>query len=125
MARVLIYTAAYLLELPEDSKVSEEDILRKTYILDNDVENQGDIFHWVSGTSGFYDTEKDNIGKCSVCGAWTTDSDGKNTVNTVSYGAKVDGLLFCDEHLPLNHHRAFYSSKKENDLTASPGQGIK
>jgi len=125
MAHIFIYTVAYLMDLSQDPTINEEDVLKKTYVLDYDVESSGNTFHWISGRCGFYDTDKDNIGKCTVCGAWTTDLDACDAVDTVSYGAKIDGLLYCDEHLPPNHPRAFHSEKSETGACYYFGQSAK
>jgi hypothetical protein len=75
--------------------------------IENDVEINGYVFQWMSSLSGVCDTDVDNIGKCASCGVWTTDCDGPDPVNGVSYGARVNGVLLCDICLPKDHPRAF------------------
>lgn len=48
-----------------------------------------------------------NCGQCAECGVWTTDLDAPEIVPGLSHGARVDGRLLCDDHLPAGHPHAF------------------
>jgi hypothetical protein len=106
MARILICSASYLLLVTDDT-LEDEDISKKTYIFNKDVCENGDEFKWVSAREGLYDTDKDNIGKCATCGCWTTDLEADNPIDALQRGARIDGMLYCDEHLPVDHPIAF------------------
>ena len=108
MAKVLLYQINYLLELTEKHDGLEQgEIERLGKHLEECIEFNGNVFEWVSSVSGIFDTEKDNIGKCANCGAWTTDCGGSNPVKSVSNGAKIKEILLCDLCLPEDHPEAF------------------
>jgi len=108
MARVFLHQNTFLLELTEKyDELEEEEISRIAKCIEKNVECNGNIFRWISSTSGIYDTEKDNIGKCANCGTWTTDCEESNPVKDLNYGAKLKGVLFCDLCLPKDHPIAF------------------
>jgi hypothetical protein len=108
MAKILIVKSAYLLELPDECDLSnDEEIDQKANFLTEDFVNDGDLFSWVSARFGHYDTEIDNLGRCANCGAWTTDSESENNIAEVSIGAKINGILYCDICLPKGHPLAF------------------
>ena len=108
MAKILLHQNYFLLELTEKHDgLEQEEIERLGNHLEKNVEFNGSVFEWVSSVSGIFDTEKDNIGKCANCGAWTTDCDKQNYVKGVSNGAKLRGVLLCDLCLPKDHPRAF------------------
>lgn len=44
-----------------------------------------------------------NCGRCAICGTWCTDRERPGTILQISYGARVEGKLLCDEHLPEGH----------------------
>lgn len=48
-----------------------------------------------------------NCGQCAECSTWTTDLDASEPVPGLSHGARVDGRLLCDDHLPEGHEHAF------------------
>lgn len=48
-----------------------------------------------------------NCGQCVECGVWATDLDMTEPVAGLSHGARVDGRLLCDDHLPEGHQHAF------------------
>lgn len=48
-----------------------------------------------------------NCGQCGECGAWTTDLDAPEPVAGLSHGARIEGRLLCDDHLPEGHPHAF------------------
>ena len=108
MAKVLLHQSTFLLELTEKhDKIEQDEIERLAECLEENIEYNGNVFEWQSSKVGIFDTESDNIGKCANCGAWTTDCDGCNPVNGVSYGAKLNGVLLCDICLPKDHPKAF------------------
>ena len=48
-----------------------------------------------------------NLGRCSQCGEWTSDSRYEGYVEEVSNGSRVDGKWFCDICLPESHPNHF------------------
>jgi hypothetical protein len=48
-----------------------------------------------------------NCGQCTVCGGWVTDRERPDPVKGLCNGARVEGQLLCDEHLPAGHRLAF------------------
>ena len=47
------------------------------------------------------DPEADlNCGRCVVCGHWTTDGTRPEPLLPLGLGGRVEGRLYCDEHLP-------------------------
>jgi hypothetical protein len=48
-----------------------------------------------------------NSGRCAVCGTWVTDMDQPEPIHGLCIGARIDGRLLCDEHLPADHPGAF------------------
>lgn len=53
------------------------------------------------------DERTENSGRCAECDAWVTDVERSDTVSGLGPGARVDGRLLCDEHLPEGHPHAF------------------
>lgn len=53
------------------------------------------------------DPSAGNCGQCVECGAWVTDCDRPERIAGLTNGARVDGRLLCDEHLPRGHRWAF------------------
>ena len=75
--------------------------------FEQDIEKNGFKFVWSSSSTAFYDTEYDNIGKCTNCGCWTTDVNRKDAISDISRGTRIENLLYCDLCLPKNHPLAF------------------
>ena len=48
-----------------------------------------------------------NCGQCSVCKGWVSDVERPNPLRGLGIGARVEGRLLCDEHLPAGHPLAF------------------
>jgi hypothetical protein len=48
-----------------------------------------------------------NCGQCAVCGGWVTDRERPDPLKGLGNGARVEGRLLCDEHLPPGHRLAF------------------
>ena len=53
------------------------------------------------------DPAASNCGRCEACGTWVTDRDQPEALHGPTNGARVDGRLLCDEHLPRGHRWAF------------------
>lgn len=48
-----------------------------------------------------------NYGRCTKCGAWTSDWTKKMRISSFSNGAQVNGEWFCDLCLPEDHPNHF------------------
>jgi len=111
MAKIFIITTAYLLDLSDrgGAEIDEFALERPATeaLWQGALEVGRDVYKWSGGSLGWYDTEVNNIGKCATCGAWTTDYEAEDPIQEIQAGAKVDGLLYCDEHLPKDHKWAF------------------
>ena len=62
---------------------------------------------WVGTSYCDLDPSTMNCGRCAVCGVWTTDRERPEPIRGLSYGARFDGRLLCDEHLPEGHRWRF------------------
>ena len=53
--------------------------------------------------------ELDNeiCGKCTCCGAWTSNQDNEECVSSFSDGCCIDGKWLCDICLPSEHPKSF------------------
>ena len=49
-------------------------------------------------------------GKCSCCGAWTSDKDLAGSIDDFSDGCLIDGKWYCDICLPRSHPKSFWCS---------------
>lgn len=47
-------------------------------------------------------------GRCSICGAWTSDKDLEGSVDEFSNGCLIDGNWRCDICLPRSHPKSFW-----------------
>lgn len=47
-----------------------------------------------------------NCGQCAECQAWVTDVEASDHLPGLIHGARVDGRLLCDDHLPAGHPHA-------------------
>jgi len=107
LAKIFIHRSSHLLEIDCHCPFDEDKIELNSSCLEQDVESNGLHFKWSSSSIAFYDTEFNNIGKCSNCGCWTTDVNRDGAINDISKGARVSDLLYCDLCLPKNHPIAF------------------
>jgi hypothetical protein len=48
-----------------------------------------------------------NCGRCEVCGVWVTDREREEPLAGLPWGARLDGRLLCEDHLPPDHPWAF------------------
>ncbi|WPB82251.1 hypothetical protein KYC5002_24435 [Archangium violaceum] len=62
---------------------------------------------WQTVRSSELDPASSNCGRCTRCGGWVTDRDRPEPLDGLGNGARVDGQLLCDEHLPEGHRWAF------------------
>jgi hypothetical protein len=53
------------------------------------------------------DPASSNCGQCAECGGWVTDREQPEPLAGLCNGARVNGRLLCDEHLPKEHRWAF------------------
>jgi len=107
MAKIFIHRSSYLLEMDNHFQFDKDKIELMASCLEQDVNSNGFYLKWSSSSTAFYDTEVDNIGKCSNCGCWTTDIDQNDVISDVSRGARIENLLYCDLCLPKNHPIVF------------------
>jgi len=107
LTKIFIHRSSHLLEIDCNCPFDKEKIELKASCLEQDVESNGLHFKWSSSSTAFYDTESDNIGKCSNCGCWTTDVNRDGAISDVSRGAIVADVLYCDLCIPKNHPLAF------------------
>ncbi|HEX8700245.1 MAG TPA: hypothetical protein VF815_15470 [Myxococcaceae bacterium] len=62
---------------------------------------------WQATWSTELDPASINCGQCAVCGSWVTDRERPDSHIGLCNGARVEGRLLCDEHLPPGHRWAF------------------
>jgi hypothetical protein len=112
--KTVLFTVSYLLEVDEnllkgtdDAEAFRETVFQK---LSKHGRKKVDANHsakWNSSLFVVLDPENMNCGKCSNCGAWTTDREKDSIITGLSNGATYDGALLCDECLPRGHRWAF------------------
>jgi hypothetical protein len=112
MAKILLCRTTHLVEISDKNLNVNEDVFEEMVrqienLIEDNFYLDGIFFKWISSNPVVLDTLIDNIGKCCNCGTWTTNSEGIDPVNDVSYGAYVNGQLFCDSCLPDGHHLKF------------------
>lgn len=68
----------------------------------------------------------DGYGQCAVCNRWVYDAELADGLprGGVSRGARVDGQLRCDEHLPPGHPLCFADRGYEGPVPVSSSQGV-
>jgi hypothetical protein len=104
MAKILLCRTTHLVEISDDNGEINEDMLRQIEsLIEKNFCFDGISFEWISSNPVLLDTLSDNIGKCSNCGAWTTDCNEVDFFNDLSCGAFLKGQLFCDLCLPKGH----------------------
>ena len=54
--------------------------------------------------------DKSVCGKCSCCGAWTSDKDSTRSIDEFSDGCLIEGKWWCDICLPRSHPKSFWGS---------------
>lgn len=108
MAKIMLCRTTHLVEINGDhTDINDDFIWKIENLIGRDFCFEDILFKWISSNPEVLDTLSDNIGKCSNCGGWTTDSESIYPVGDVSNGAYVNGQLFCDECLPDGHHLKF------------------
>lgn len=103
---------AYLVEVEKDEICSGEStidqVISKIGVDETlDIEGKKVELQWIQTSANTLDEDKENCGKCSVCGAWTTDRDKDGCISELSDGAVFEGQLKCDICLPQDHRWAF------------------
>ena len=71
---------------------------------------------WCSTHPVFLEPEHVNCGQCAQCGNWITDLDAPEPILGLGRGARYQGRLLCDEHLPIHHRHAFVARPGVQDL---------
>jgi hypothetical protein len=91
------------------SGLSELEELEQRLIQSVDValESPSPPLGWQVTWSTELDPASLNCGQCAVCGGWVTDRERSDPLKGLGNGARVDGQLLCDEHLPPGHRLAF------------------
>lgn len=104
--KTVLVATYHLVEVEEDELVKEEGLLDNVMReISNDMElNVGEkVFLKWEGTSMVpLLPELNNCGRCSSCGAWTTDRDKEDPIVGLSNGAMVAERLLCEECFPEN-----------------------
>ena len=112
MKKILLCRTTYLVEISHEHEgKSDDELLEIENLISTDFSIDGVNFKWISSTPTLLNTSSSNIGKCSNCGAWTTDCALENPVNELSYGTHIHGQLLCDLCLPGGHPLRFSSWK--------------
>jgi len=91
------------------SGLSELEELEQRLIQSVDValESPSPPLGWQVTWSTELDPTSINCGQCAVCGGWVTDRERPDPLKGLGNGARVEGRLLCDEHLPPGHRLAF------------------
>ncbi len=82
--------------LPEEDPAAESRLVRA-------VEEAG--AQWLS--ADVLELTGDNFGRCSYCGAWTSDRGKPDAIDCFSPGIRIGAQCFCDLCLPEEHPAAF------------------
>lgn len=108
--KTVLITVSYLIDLPGDEIKNDDRLIDR---ISNDLckgiasEHTGSILEWGQTATRILDPSTMNCGRCASCGAWTSDQEKENPINSLQVGATVDGKLLCDECLPKGHPLAF------------------
>ena len=107
----VLIRAYHLVEVDKDELYKEDGLLDK---IEKEISNDlclslGEEVHlkWQGTSMVSLAPEIMNCGKCSSCGAWTTDREKDEQIEGLTNGATLDGKLLCDECLPEDHKWAF------------------
>ena len=105
--KTVIIKVAYLIELQDEDGVLNRIMTRVGNDEKIPIDGQSFDLKWIATSSHTLDDANENCGKCSNCGAWTTDREKPNYIPELNDGATVEGKLLCDECLPSDHRWAF------------------
>jgi hypothetical protein len=112
MTQTFLLTMAVVIEVPATTPDEADDESFRISQLLRDAVNEAlgphpDYLGWVSTRFQTIDDPDCNSGQCTVCDAWTTDRERPDPIMGLHDGARIDGQLLCDDHLPRAHRWAF------------------
>lgn len=90
----------------------QEQLLRRLHLegesaLEERLGSQVDFAEVISSSETHIEEPWVNAGPRAKCNAWTTDMERQDPVRGLEPGARINGVLLCNEHLPPDHPIAF------------------
>jgi hypothetical protein len=110
--RTVLVKSYHLVEVEEEELCKEDGILDElireiSNDKEEDILGEKVLMHWQGTAVTPLLPELNNCGKCSCCGAWTTDREKEEPIEGLANGAVHEGRLLCEGCLPEDHKWAF------------------